>query len=412
MQASFDAVIVGAGPAGTTAAILLARAGWSVALLEREVFPRRKVCGECLSAPSLPLIDALGLGRAFAEKAGPALHRVALWCGEQSASAALPQMPGTDHPWGRALGRDELDSLLLEAARSAGACILQPCAARSLTGSPGDFCCAAIRRDTAAALTLRAPVAIAAQGSGRLRAAQQARGGAGRASDLLAFKANFADARLPHGLLPVLAFHGGYGGVVVAGRDSATLACCIRADRLRALRRASPGDRAGPAVEAYLRRECALLDAVLAGASRVGPWLAVGPIRPQVRIARLGTGAFLVGNAAGEAHPIIGEGIAMAMQSAWLLAAALVRCGREPLRHSDAAAVQRGIQQRYAAAWHACFVSRMRIAALFAQAAMRPALAARFVQLCEAMPAVLTAAARWSGKVAAFRGPPSLERER
>ncbi|MGH8229304.1 MAG: FAD-dependent oxidoreductase, partial [Steroidobacteraceae bacterium] len=35
MQASFDAVIVGAGPAGTTAAILLARAGWSVALLER-----------------------------------------------------------------------------------------------------------------------------------------------------------------------------------------------------------------------------------------------------------------------------------------------------------------------------------------------------------------------------------------
>ena len=43
-----DAVIVGAGPAGSAAAFLLARAGWSVALIEKEVFPRRKVCGECV----------------------------------------------------------------------------------------------------------------------------------------------------------------------------------------------------------------------------------------------------------------------------------------------------------------------------------------------------------------------------
>ena len=58
----FDAVIVGAGPAGSTAAILLARAGWSVALVEKQRFPRRKVCGECLAASNLPLLDALGIG--------------------------------------------------------------------------------------------------------------------------------------------------------------------------------------------------------------------------------------------------------------------------------------------------------------------------------------------------------------
>ena len=62
----FDAVIVGAGPAGSTAAILLARAGWSVALVEKQRFPRRKVCGECLAASNLPLLDALGIGVAFA----------------------------------------------------------------------------------------------------------------------------------------------------------------------------------------------------------------------------------------------------------------------------------------------------------------------------------------------------------
>src|SRR5262245_14089568 len=51
-----DALIVGAGPAGSAAALLLARAGWSVALIEKAEFPRRKVCGEFISATSLPLL--------------------------------------------------------------------------------------------------------------------------------------------------------------------------------------------------------------------------------------------------------------------------------------------------------------------------------------------------------------------
>ena len=53
-RTKFDAVIVGAGLAGSAAAIQLARAGWSVALIERQRFPRRKVCGECVAASNLP----------------------------------------------------------------------------------------------------------------------------------------------------------------------------------------------------------------------------------------------------------------------------------------------------------------------------------------------------------------------
>ncbi len=65
MSESFDALIIGGGPAGATTALLLARAGWSVALLERKCFPRRKVCGEYLSATNLHLFDELGLGEVF-----------------------------------------------------------------------------------------------------------------------------------------------------------------------------------------------------------------------------------------------------------------------------------------------------------------------------------------------------------
>jgi flavin-dependent dehydrogenase len=60
MKTDYDAIVVGGGPAGSTVAIRLAEAGWSVALVEQKEFPRRKVCGECIAATNLDLLDALG----------------------------------------------------------------------------------------------------------------------------------------------------------------------------------------------------------------------------------------------------------------------------------------------------------------------------------------------------------------
>jgi 2-polyprenyl-6-methoxyphenol hydroxylase-like FAD-dependent oxidoreductase len=405
MQTDYEAVIIGAGPSGSTAAILLAQAGWTVALIEKQRFPRRKVCGECIAASNLPLLDALGIGDEFAAMAGPDLRRVALLCGAQSVSAALPAGDDAKHPWGRALGREHLDLLLLERAKAVGTSVLQPCAVQSISGEPGNFRCIATVVESGRVITLRAPVAIAAYGSWQPLPADRACWRVDRrSSDLLAFKANFSDVRLEQGLLPVLSFRGGYGGMVVADHGTATLACCIRADRLNECRRAFPREKAGAVVEAYLRLECEGVRDALSGASRAGPWLAAGPIRPGVRLPR-GADVFLIGNAAGEAHPIIGEGISMALQSAWLLCDQLVRNPNVLLRGVDAHRCQRQIQERYSAEWRGQFGLRMRIAALLAQAAMRPTLAARvFPLLCRA-PGLLTRSARWSGKIRCVANP-------
>lgn len=398
MRAHYDAIIIGAGPAGSTAAILLAQAGWSVALIEKQLFPRGKVCGECIAASNLPLLEALGVGEAFERLAGPELHRVALLFKDHSIVAALPAAADARRAWGRALGREHLDALLLSRAERLGVHVLQPCTALRLHGRAGGFVC-----DVAGdrpAFALRAPVAIAAHGSWEPLPADRRhlRGLRGR-GELLAFKANFSGVRLESGVLPVLSFRGGYGGMVVADHGLATVACCIQAERLQACRQQWPASSAGAVIEAYLQRECRGVREALSGASRVGPWLAVGPLRPGIHLSDRSTGAFRVGNAAGEAHPIIGEGISMAMQSAWLLCALLLDGRGVPAVGAGAQRRQHELQQRYAKEWRAQFATRLQLAACFAQIAMRPRAMTCLLPMLRHVPALLTLSARWSGKI-------------
>ena len=397
MHADFDAVIVGAGPAGSSAAILLARAGWSVALFEKQRFPRRKVCGECIAASNLPLLEALGIGPAFEAAAGPELRTVALMRADDEVVADLPPHAHDRHRWGRALGRETLDSLLLAQARSAGAVVLQPWSVGAIEGAVGNWRCRVRCIDSGTGLVVRTPVVIDAHGSWEvLPAARTSRRLARSPSDLFAFKANFRQSSLREGLLPILSFDGGYGGMVVAGGGVTTVACCIRADRLESVRRNRRGARAGDVVEALLKRECAGVREALSPAAREGAWLAAGPIDPGIRL-RADDGIFRIGNAAGEAHPIIGEGMSMALQSAWLLCGHLLDRGCS--RDAADAAWQGEVSRRYAAQWRARFGPRLRLAAAFARLAARPVSAVPLMAVAKAWPGLLTLGARWSGKV-------------
>jgi len=394
---AFDAVIVGAGLAGSTAAIQLARAGWSVALIERQRFPRRKVCGECVAASNLPLLQALGIGDAFNARAGPELRQVTLLHGDSAATADLPAADHDRFAWGRALGREALDGLLLEQARAAGASVFQPWAVQAILGTAGAWHCELRALESTALLRLRAAVVIDAHGSWEdLPTDRPRRRLARSAADLFAFKANFTGSSLPEGAISVLALNGGYGGMVVADGGTTTVACCIRRDRLSELRGAALGLRAGDVVEAWLQRECAGVRRALHGALRDGPWLTSGPLDPGVHIDA-NDGIFRIGNTAGEAHPILGEGMSMALQSAALLCSLLL--GQAHAAAAPDGSVQADLQRRYAAAWRKQFAPRLRLAAAFAHVAMRPRSAAALMTLVRIWPGLLTRGARWGGKV-------------
>jgi flavin-dependent dehydrogenase len=386
---AYDAIVIGGGPAGTVAALTLARAGWDVALIEKRRFPRRKVCGEFVSASTFPLFERLGVLDAFSSLAGPEVRRVGIFAAETVEACAMPEVAGVCGKWGRALGREHLDLMMLQAAAAAGADIWQPCSAAKIERTSDGFLCAVARGDVS--ISLRARIVIAASGSWEKNAWLPDCATPHQESDLIAFKAHFDHAELDRDLMPLLVFPGGYGGMVWSDDGRLSLSCCIRRRSLNACR--GNGLRAGEAVLQHLVTSCAGVRQALRRAVVNGVWLSAGPIRPGIRPA-FTDGIFRAGNATGEAHPIIAEGISMAAQSAWLVGQKLIAAQDE--LGDDAALAEIG--RDYARSWRAQFAGRLRGASVFAHALMRPQSAAVAVSLLKLFPALVTVCASVSGK--------------
>jgi flavin-dependent dehydrogenase len=117
----WDAIVIGAGPAGALSATLLARAGLSVLLVERRAFPRRKVCGGCLNAQALASLARAGLDDRVRALGATGVHALRLHHHARTAVIRLPP--------GFAVSRHALDAALASAAEEAGCVFLVETAA-------------------------------------------------------------------------------------------------------------------------------------------------------------------------------------------------------------------------------------------------------------------------------------------
>ncbi|HWI14198.1 MAG TPA: FAD-dependent oxidoreductase, partial [Burkholderiales bacterium] len=287
------------------------------------------------------------------------------------------------------------DARLLHHAVAAGAALWQPYHAVDVRGSTGAFECDL--EGDGVRLTLSTRCVVAAHGSWETGALPtQTRRAAARREDAFGFKAYFRNVSLAADVLPLMPFAGGYAGIVHTSGGRVNLSCCVRRDALARMRERHPGIPAGEAVLAGLLEENTIARRAIASAERVGPWLACGPLRPGVR-SRYRDGIYAIGNAAGEAHPLVGEGMSLAMQSAALLCASL----HDALRSN--AWAEAGVA--YEREWRRLFAQRLRLSACYAQLAMRPQLSRVATALLSRIPQLLTLGARWSGKTSAHVTP-------
>ena len=298
VTAAIDVFVAGAGPAGSLAALHLARRGLRVVLADRSAFPRDKVCGCCLSGLALSALDAAGLGDLPDRLGAPRLRTVEVAAGGRVARIALPV--------GRALSRPALDHALVRAAEEAGVSFRPGLAARLLSVGP-----AGARIRLGAGEELLAGVAIAADGIGgsflgdlpgmQPEIAAAARIGAGAVVE--------TDALYGPGTIFMNVADAGYVGLTRLEDGRLDIAACLDPGEVR--RSGGPG----PLVAEILERSGRPPVAEVADARFRGtPTLT--RCRSEVAAERI----FVVGDAAAYVEPFTGEGMGWAMSGAGAVA--------------------------------------------------------------------------------------------
>jgi len=346
-----DAVVVGAGPAGSAAAAVLSRAGRSVLILEKDRFPRPKVCGEFLSASALPDLDLLGVRGRVEEIAERIEQGFVHLPGGRSLRFALPRP---------ALGisRLRLDAMLASRAEELGARSSFGARVTAVDGAPDTgFRVRFVSGGREEIATARAVIGAWGRWDSLDRTLH--RGFLGAPARYLGWSRDAEPDRGLEGQVRLYAFPGGYCGLSRVEGGAVNLAGVI-SERRRG--RLAPG---WEAVVAHARAANRRLDSDLA-ALRAGPigFLGTGPVfftaKPPVE-----NGILMVGDAAGVIDPFSGEGQAAALSSGILAAQTLERglSGEVPLA---------AVGKLYADGWRRRFRQRFGWSSAFRRLMLHP----------------------------------------
>jgi flavin-dependent dehydrogenase len=276
----FDLAVIGAGPAGASAAITAARSGARVVLFEARNFPRHKVCGEFVSAEALDLLSTLLPDHEFAQ--APVINRTRLWLGTR-------MVEGPVSPAALSISRHELDAALWQAARAAGADCRDSSEVTTVTGSSPFQLPLATGTISAQALIIA---------TGRWSQFTQDRT-LPRGPKWIGIKAHFQDpASEP--TTDLYFFEHGYCGVQPVAKDIINACAMVRSDRATTL-------------SEVFRLHPELLQ-------RSASWTAVTePVTTAPLVYRrpqpVRDSVIFVGDAAAFIDPFVGDGISIALRS-------------------------------------------------------------------------------------------------
>jgi flavin-dependent dehydrogenase len=285
-------LIVGGGPAGSAAAIRLARAGHRPELIERSAEPHDPVCGGFLGWDALAALGRLGIDAA-ALGARP-VTRMRLVSAAGMIEADLPRPAA-------GLSRRRLDAALLAGAEEAGAIVSRGRAARA-----ADLATRTVRLDDGE--EIEADALLIATGKYELRGAARPRDTSADPVGLrTALEPSAALEQALEGVIELHLFEGGYAGLLLQEDGKANL--CLSAARTRL--RDAGGIHAlidGLAAELPSLRE-------RLGQGEASDWSAVSGVPYGWRARRTAPGVFRLGDQGAVIASLAGDGIAIALAS-------------------------------------------------------------------------------------------------
>ena len=373
-----EIAVVGAGPAGSTAAAALARRGRDVVLVERDRFPRDKVCGEFLSPESLDAFERLGCRPVFEELDPPPMDRTRLSLVD--GPTVELKLPGR----ARGLSRRRLDKMLFDHAADCGVRCIDGADVRQIESIPGGGRRLEVRID-GDSTSIRADVVVAAYGRRTRLDRRLERPFFERRSPFVAFKRHHRvvdDAGAPtlDGVVELHAFDGGYCGVSYVEDDTVNVCTMFRRELLDA------GDVDGPRFWEWLGRGN---DALARRLSTLRPregteTCAVAQIPMTTKGLTTGDDLLYVGDAAGMIAPLAGDGQAMAMESGIALARLLDAHLPEVPR------------RRWNLVWRRRYEPRIRLGRWLQKAMIRPSIAKPALRVLEAAPAMGRRLVAWT----------------
>lgn len=294
----WDALVIGAGPAGALAARLLATDGFATLLIDRQVFPRGKVCGGCLNRRALGILAAAGLAGMVERLPSESVFRLSV--ARDGRTLELPI------PHGIAASRRVLDQALAAAAVRAGAVFESGVSAEVSPEATNETRTVRLRDADGTVRTLTARIVVAADGLGhpslrhlseiRSRIASRSRIGVGAVVESL--------SRYETGAIHMAVGQTGYAGLVRIGNGLLNIAGAVDPSSVRR-------EGASEVVRRLLAGSGFPVPEGLAQAAWTGtPALTRHLPRPvSHRI-------FVVGDSAGYVEPFSGEGIAWALTDA------------------------------------------------------------------------------------------------
>ncbi len=354
-------VIVGAGPAGSSLAIRLANRGFRVTLIEKERFPRHKLCGEFVSPECLEHFSELGVLDAMLAVGGDRIRRTSFFSLSGKSVSVSSDWFG-DAAGALSISRAVMDDLLLKRAREAGVEVLEGTQVTGIEFEAGRIRCLRARSDDADRFEIDGDVFIDATGRSNHVAKLVAKSNftipkSKIQNRLIGFKAHLENVGIEPGNCEIYFFEGGYGGLSYVEGGRANHCFLVAAERFK---EAGTVEKLLETVVFRNRRA----RATMRDSRPVFDWLAVSVESFGRKELLPAPNLFTVGDAAAFIDPFTGSGMLMAFESAKLLAAALA--GSEPAAE-------------YARAYELKFARRLRICGLLRQAAFWPGAAAAVI---------------------------------